>query len=350
MRYSYHGLEAADHIPAANTLSLTYPDDVIQVHPDLKEEYLYIKSHYNRIGLKHTENIIWDVSVNTIKDFKPFDLSVLYFDFEFHKVRPNIDWFETASYINNKNNFIAEAKNMNLPIPITFCFLNKGDIENMDQFPYPCFLKIAVSSGGKGVFYCKDISSLEGELKDIDDDVALQIQAAADAKYTLNIQYIGCKDGLKRVGITEQKTDGYAYVGSQFPARSDPWNITDSMAQRLFDLGMRGVFAFDIVSTQEDDEECFYVLECNPRFNAASYYFGTAIKMEMKQWYAINMTTNKRSLASLDIEDLEYNSHTKSGVILVGWGGILNGKLNILIAGDLQTQERLYQELKRKLS
>lgn len=129
----------------------------------------------------------------------------------------------------------------------------------------------------------------------------------------------------------------------------DPWSVADSMAKWLFDCGMRGVFAFDIAATQEDDEEHFYILECNPRFNGASYYFGTAAKMGLDQWCGTRMATYPRSLASLDIEDLEYDPDTKSGIILVGWGGILNGRLNILITGDTQTQNRLHQEMIRRL-
>jgi len=349
MRYPHDSFQG-NHTITGRALSLTYSDDIIQFHPDLREEYLYIKSHYKRIGLIHTENIIWDTSVNTIKDFKSFDISLFFFDPEIHKIRSNIDWLETASYINNKNNFITEARKMGVPTPLTFCFANKSEIVSMDQFPYPCFLKKSVSAGGVGVFYCQDIEALERELRDFDDDVALQVQAAIDPKYTLNIQYIGCTDGLKRVAITEQLTDDHAYVGSRFPAKYNPWSVTDPMAKWLFDRGMRGIFAFDIVLTEEDGKECFYALECNPRFNSASYYFGTAMKMGLEQWCGIRLNTNKRSLASLDIEDLEYDPSSKSGVILVEWVDRLSSIVGILMAGDTEMQARLYQEMKRRLS
>ncbi len=349
MRYPHDSFQGSYAI-SGNALSLTCPDDIIQLHPDLRREYPYIKAHYKRIGLIHTKNIIWDTSVDTIKDFGIFDLSLYFFDPEIHKIRPNINWLETAAYINNKNNFIIEARKMGLPIPLTLCFANKSEMIDINQFPYPCFLKKAVSAGGMGVFYCQNNAQLEGKLKDFDEDMALQVQAALEPKYTLNAQYIGCNDDLRRVEITEQLTDDHSYIGSRFPAKYDPWNITDPMAEWLFDHGMRGVFAFDIVVTQEGNKECYYVLECNPRFNSASYYFGTAVKMGLDQWCGVRLKTSLSSLSSIDIENLEYDSNTKSGVILVEWGRILSGRPGILLAGDIRTQKRLHHELKRRLA
>ena len=334
----------------ANALPLTNPDDIIQLHPDLKNEYPYIKAHYNRIGLKHSENIIWDISADIIKQYENFDLSLFFFDTEINKIRPDASWLQIATYINNKNNFIKIARKMDLPIPFTRCFTNKRKVVDIESFSYPCFLKKAVSAGGMGVLYCQNDVELKSKLEDFNEDAPLQVQTAIKPKHTLNIQYIGCIEGLKKVAITEQLTDGYSYIGTRFPIEFNIWKITDPLAKWLYDRGMRGVFAFDIVVSKKNNKEYFYVLECNPRFNSASYYFGTAVRMGLSRWCGIRFKTSLRSIGNIDIEDLEYDTVKKSGIVLVEWGRILSGRIGILLAGNMEKQKQLQQEIKRRLS
>src|SRR5882762_6013731 len=57
----------------------TEPDDIIQLDPALKEEYPYAREHYRRIGLRCTDQVIWDLSIEAIRDFPDHALSVYLF-------------------------------------------------------------------------------------------------------------------------------------------------------------------------------------------------------------------------------------------------------------------------------
>ena len=93
----------------------------------------------------------------------------------------------------------------------------------------------------------------------------------------------------------------------------------------------------------------FPAIECNPRFNGASYPTLIAHKLNIHEWSAINMSTRHRSLADIDLSEIEYDKNTKEGAIIVNWGTVLEGKLVILMAGSKPYQEALELELKARL-
>jgi len=43
---------------SGRALGLTEPGDLLQLHPELWSQWIYIRDHYRRIGLSHTEQII----------------------------------------------------------------------------------------------------------------------------------------------------------------------------------------------------------------------------------------------------------------------------------------------------
>ena len=51
---------------SGRALGLTGPADYIQLHPVPRPLWEDITSHYHRIGLNHTENVIWDVSLGQL--------------------------------------------------------------------------------------------------------------------------------------------------------------------------------------------------------------------------------------------------------------------------------------------
>ena len=100
---------------------------------------------------------------------------------------------------------------------------------------------------------------------------------------------------------------------------------------------------------EEIDGLRFVPIECNPRFNGASYPSEIARRMQIPQWIAKEFNGNYDRLADIDLSGLEFDSETLSGIILVNWGTILIGKLGVLIAGTLIEQKQLEAALLSRL-
>jgi len=121
------------------------------------------------------------------------------------------------------------------------------------------------------------------------------------------------------------------------------------MAEWLYRKGMKGTFAFDVAVTRKGFDTDYLAIECNPRFNGASYPTAIAPKLGLESWLARVFPTHYRSLSFLQLAGIEYNPHRGEGVVLVNWGPIFTGKLLCLIAGPKTVQEQLILELERRL-
>jgi hypothetical protein len=74
---------------SGRALGLTEPDDYIQLHPVLKPMWNDIAGHYRRIGLNHTENVIWDVSLDNCLHILPLGVTGRrYFISDLRSARP----------------------------------------------------------------------------------------------------------------------------------------------------------------------------------------------------------------------------------------------------------------------
>ena len=93
----------------------------------------------------------------------------------------------------------------------------------------------------------------------------------------------------------------------------------------------------------------FVPIECNPRFNGASYPTLVANKLEVSEWSAITLHTRHRTLHAIDLEGLEFDSKTGQGIVIINWGTILVGKLVVLLAGTREQQDALAVELRKRL-
>ena len=123
----------------------------------------------------------------------------------------------------------------------------------------------------------------------------------------------------------------------------------EPLAQALFQNGIKGIFAFDVAVVPTRYSFEFPVIECNPRYNGASYPTLIAEKLGIEEWTALNLSTKYRDLASLDLSDLEYNHSTGEGLVIVNWGTVLEGKIAVLMAGTQAYQEALQVELLARL-
>lgn len=353
-----HQQVTGNHLYSGRVLGLTEPDDIVQLHPGLKQDWYAIDQHYGRIGLRHSQKVIWDVSSAFRIAHPHLETSVFYFgdaerpnSFRSQQLRQvDARWHDVVQYMNDKNNFMALAQKLSVNVPKTLCFASKVDLRLTSDIPYPCYVKPAVSVDGMGIVRCADRQQLSLALYDMPDDVSFQLQEEVLAASFLNLQYQVTSQGLERLAATEQILDGCSHSGNRYPTEHQPWELVEPMAQWMFEQGMKDIFAFDVAVVFSSRGPRYYAIECNPRFNGASYPTGIARKLGIESWICETFTTPLRSLDEIDLSDIEFNPETKTGVILVNWGGIRLGKVVCLLAGSHEQQKRLRTILRQRLA
>jgi len=340
-----------NHLYSGRALGLTEPWDAIQLHEDLKPLWQDITAHYQRIGLAHTHDVTWYLDLKQIGSRIGYQPSVFFYGPNENCYWGDIEWLKTVEYINSKNNFMSLAKSLDIDVPETLCFDNAAAIkaEDLTSVVYPCYLKAAVSVSGVGIYRCVNEKDLLSNIKTFDFDTPVQIQEEIIAESFLNMQYKVVGDEVLRLAASEQILEGFVHQGNRVPAGHEPWESVDLMAQVLAERGMKGIFAFDVAVVKTDNGWRFPAIECNPRYNGASYPTIIANKLNITKWTALTFSTKHRSLSDIDLTDIEYDKKTKEGAILVNWGIISEGKLVILLAGSNEYQEALELELKVRL-
>lgn len=336
---------------SGRALGISEPEDLIQLHPALKPLWKDITAHYRRIGLSHSEQVIWNVDLRELGAHIGYQPSVFYFGPEECRFWGDHDWLDVVEYINSKNNFMALADQLGVDVPATRCFDSIeaiGDAEIRANV-YPCYLKAAISVSGVGIYRCADEAEFRAALQRFEPGVPVQIQEEVQAESFLNLQYRVVNDKALRLAASEQILDGFAHQGNRVPASHEPWGMVDPMAQWLVERGMKGIFAFDVAVAQTERGLRFPVIECNPRFNGATYPTIIAQKLDIPEWTALTFPTRHRNLMDIDLSDIEFDARTGEGAILVNWGTVLTGKLVILLAGSQEYQEALAIELKARL-
>ena len=121
------------------------------------------------------------------------------------------------------------------------------------------------------------------------------------------------------------------------------------MTQWLSDRGIKGIFAFEVAVVDTADGLRFSAIECNPRFNGASYPTVIAQKLDIPEWTARTFSTRHRKLSDIDLSDIEYDTKIVEGLVIIHWGILLEGKLVLLLAGPAEYQDALFNELEYRL-
>jgi hypothetical protein len=342
---------AGNDLYSGRALGLSEPDDFIQLHPVFKPMWKHITGHYRRIGLSHSESVIWDLSREQLTRHAGYKPSVFYFGPNECRVWNDPQWLGAVEFINSKNNFMALAEELGIDVPRTQCFDSVDAINEMDiiSFNMPCYLKAAISVSGVGIYRCANREELRDAMKEFASDVPVQLQEEINTEVFLNMQYRVIGDRLVRLAVSEQILDGCAHQGNRFPYSHEPWEAIEPMALWLKERGMKGIFAFDIAVVETPDGIRYPAVECNPRFNGASYPTVIAQKLDIPEWSARTFKTRYRKLSDLDIRAIEFDMKTGKGIVIVNWGTILMGKLVILMAGSHEHQEVLVNELRYRL-
>ncbi len=331
---------------STRVLGSTFEDDIVQFNPSLKKSWDWIHSHYNRIGLEHSSNIIWEDKFNIVRDYD-HELDVFIYGEKAFGVRPNRNWFEIVKVMNSKNEFIKICSENSIATPKTFIYNDKNEIEDSSLFNFPSYLKLSVSVSGLGVMKCNNEKELEKELEKVPVGLSIQIQEGVEAKAFLNVQYEITNEGCKRLLVSEQILKGAHHDGNRFPSVYNPWGLTDPIAEIMYSCGMKGIFAFDVAV---DEDNSMYMIECNPRYNGATYPTKIASKLGINRWITKNIATSVKSINDIDLGVLEYNN--KKGVIAFNWGTVDDGgKLGVLIAANNDKEElKLEDDLRRLLA
>lgn len=341
----------ANHLYSGRALGLSQPDDIIQLHRDLQILWPDIVEHYKRIGLEHTENVIWNLDLGQLAAHIGYKPSVFYFGPKEYKSWGDHNWLEVVEYINSKNNFMALAEKLHMDVPKTLCFDSVTEINQkaMQDIVFPCYLKAAVSVSGVGIYRCEDAAEFVAAVGKFAADIPVQVQEEVPAETFLNLQYQVAAGKLVRLAASEQILEGFVHKGNRVPASHEPWETVDVMAHWLWEQGIKGIFAFDVAVVATADGYRYPAIECNPRYNGASYPTLLAKKLNISEWCAINVSTRHRTLADIDLAGIEYRPESGKGVIIVNWGPILEGAMLVLLAGTKSTQESLAVELAARL-
>ncbi len=353
-----HDAVSGNYLYSGRVLGISEPEDLIQLHPELQSQWSAITSHYDSIGLSHSHNPIWNVSFEQLRHYPEYEPSVFIFGDALHQNSKDDDWFkdrnqdwqDVVEFINSKNNFINLATELEVKVPLTLCADNQTQLKDYSDIPFPCYLKPAISVDGVGIYRCENSEELSDALAKLDENIPLQLQQEVIAIKFLNMQYQVKEEQVEPLAATEQILDGFAHQGNRYPTAYQPWSLVEPMAQWMAKKGMKGIFAFDVATVANDTGVDYFAIECNPRFNGASYPTGIAQKLNINQWCSDNFATKYRSLDEIDLGDLEYSSSTGIGAIIYNWGSILVGKLGFLLAGSIEQQEELRQLLKHKLN
>ena len=335
---------------------ISRPSDIVQMHPALQKFWPVITRHYRNAGLPHSINPIWDVSFRVFEEFPDCEISPFIFTDAVDPKSGAAELLrdrdpareEIVHQINSKNYFIDLARKMGVKVPSTVAFENKQCFP-ADNPGFPCFLKPAVSVSGYGILRCENRKELNLALREIPDDTPYQMQAEIPAKYFLNLQYEVIGENPVPLAATEQLLEGFTHFGSRFPVPDPPWGLLDPLADRLAKMGLKGIFAFDLAVAGSLANPDYFVLECNPRFNGATYPALIAKQLGINAWSCETFPTKFRQLSQVDLSGIEYTPETRQGIIIINWGTILAGYLGILLAGSPVQQNRMRAELLKRL-
>lgn len=352
-----HDRDASTLLYSGRALGLTNPEDKIQLAKELKVEWDEIVKHYAQVGLPHTHDVIWNVSVDVMDQFPEHENSVYFFGDVINSHDTYRQLFEKwdgrfqslVEFVNSKNNFIQLAEELEIPVPKTLRFADLAEAKASDEVMFPCFIKPAVSDHGVGIMRCPDAASLAEAFAQLVPDEPLQIQEEVKASTFLNLQYQVNNGQIEPLLVSEQILDGCMHKGNRYPSVHEPWDKVASFADWMGDRGMKGIFAVDVAVIPEPSGTRYVAIECNPRYNGSSYPTVVAKRLNIPQWSSGTYKTRLRSLKELDLKNLTYSPDMQKGVILINWGTIRAGKISVLLAGTEAEQAAIEAELQQRL-
>ncbi|MFN8391308.1 MAG: hypothetical protein U0136_13535 [Bdellovibrionota bacterium] len=315
-------------------LGCTTPNDVVQLPPEVRPEFDWIGGHYDAAGVPFTRNVVWDLELDRARRYADHDWSVFLYSRLHARARPDPRWLDASTRMNDKNRFIQLCWELGMPVPKTRCFNHKREASlRIGDIPLPIYRKTACSASGVGVVLCNDLEELVADLREMEDGIPFQLQEPVESpRAFINVQY-GIQAGQPiRIGITDQMLNGYSHAGNRYPTEfpDGVWEICDPVATAIADMGLQGIFAFDVAIDGYGNP---LLIECNPRWNAASYYWTVAQRLGAPHWFCTNQKVKVNRLRDLNLDGLAFDPATRRGLVIVLWGTVLKTKLGVLYAG-----------------
>lgn len=345
----------------SRVLASSRPGDIVLLHRE-NEALLHplqskIIKHYQQVGLEVGE-IIWVDDFAEMQHYlATHEPSFFFYGKRAHSVVHDHDYLQIVRGMNDKNFATQMAfEAMGVPSPLTLRFCGKEDIEdvNVFNFPsvqkssdrllnFPVVFKPATGASGIGIEICKDRAHLEQCIAAA--SFNFQIQQFHPSTQFLNLQYRVIHGKLERFIFTEQILEGSAHQGNRYPINETIWQAVgkqithdaDKIANWMHGRGMRDYFAFDVMVCEVGDVFHYYFLECNPRYNGASYPSNICERLGVKAW--AHRFIPARTDFDFEVGDLAYDKKAGKGVIIVNWGAIIGGKLSVLFIAPTITEQ-----------
>ena len=94
-----------NYLYSGRALGISEPWDIIQMHPNLNPLWQDICDHYQRVGLRHSKNVIWNLDLKELGSHIGYQPTVFYYGPAECQYWGDYEWMNTVEYINSKNNF-----------------------------------------------------------------------------------------------------------------------------------------------------------------------------------------------------------------------------------------------------
>jgi hypothetical protein len=322
----------------SRSYGLSLPGDTVMLDARLQSELPHVRAHYRRIGMQVATTILWQHSTQKAQELcPPMRYDTWIYDRETYKVAPDEDVLAATDQLNNKNTFLRQCDAAGLTIPKTDMYdAHEVPIQKWDG---PWFVKSAVSVSGRHIVRAQTWDEVLAFVQA--NPGPYQIQEALDTTEFLNTQYYVHPDGsLAHICTSEQVIEGVEHIGNRFPADYEVQQLTDPAARLVADMGYRGLFAFDVAMVQGTP----YLLECNPRYNGATYPAAIAAKLGTNSGWTLRYSdlAQAYSVGDMNLNDLEYSKERDSGLVVIAWG--MRARLGYMAIGTNDEQNELVKE------
>ncbi len=348
--YQQHNLEKYNSIlqdgglESIKAFACAEPSDIVQLDPRLRDQQPYLQEGLESAGIETTENIIWDVSADVLREFDDHDLSVYRFCAAINAARPNPKRLKATVDANNKNTFVMHCQENNHPTPHNY-LVSRGRPAYIVQVNFPSYVKAANSSSGVSIYRVKTQDELDVFTQQVGEEYQIQ-EEVHDYLSFLNVQYQARAGAVGHLATSEQILNGFSHAGNRHPADYNPQYLTDRLAKELADQGLEDVFAFDVAVAPTG----FSIIECNARWNGATYPTKVANKLGIEQWTACTLDTNLDHPKELDLGEIIYNKKQRFGALVISFAfKSASHKVSLLLAGSPEEQDELRTEVAERL-
>lgn len=326
-------IPGSDGLASGRPWCLTHRDDVITIPRGLRAHLPYVGDHYARIGLPVTQQIVWDTDapVEVPSGMVPSALCTDNPQRTYHLG------------IGDKNAFMRLCAKLVVVTPITY-FSDKMEYLCL---PFPFMYKRAIGGCGIGVVHCATPEDVHAAIRE--HGTYYQLQEMLSATAWLTVQCITTRGTTQHLATTEQLLEGYSHVGDTFPTPYDVWSVIAPLAEHLAQCGVRDMLEFNVAVVPQAEGHAFLPVSCKRGMGSALYPTLLCYELGASAWSARTLYTTRRTFDGLDLTGIEYDCTRRCGIVLVNWGLIETGRLNVACYGTSDEQRDLYRLLEERL-